>query len=548
MAGEERQVMTGELGGGPRRWNGWGGEQTEFPLKPRALAFLNQALNGPGARLPDASLASVIAKAPPSRLPPHPLVSTDAETRIRHARGQSFPDWLAMRSGRFGRVPDGVALPTTSDEAREALHWAYGQGYVVIVYGGGTSVAGHVNVPPSDAPVLTLSLERMNRLLALDEESQIATFGAGTRGPELERQLKEKGYVLGHFPQSWELSTVGGWVASRSSGQQSLRYGRIEQMFAGARIETPRGTMTIPDFPASAAGPDLREIILGSEGRIGAITEVKLRVTPLPERESFHVAFAPDWRAGVTLVRQLAQAKTPLSMMRLSNPTETSAHLALAGDHPLLGLYDRAVGLMGCKAEKRCMFTYGVTGGDRQVRLSLKEVRGALRQAGGSALASGFMGKIWEHSRFRSPYFRNGLWEHGYSVDTFETSINWSKAIATMNAMEQAVKRAGQGEPALVFSHLSHMYGQGCSIYTTYIFKNADSYDALLERWRAYKTAASEAVVSMGGTISHQHGVGRDHAPWLKYEKGEQGIGALRALTSYFDPEARLNPGCLLEE
>lgn len=548
MAGEERQVMTGELGGGPRRWNGWGGEQTEFPLKPRALAFLNQALNGPGARLPDASLASVIAKAPPSRLPPHPLVSTDAETRIRHARGQSFPDWLAMRSGRFGRVPDGVALPTTSDEAREALHWAYGQGYVVIVYGGGTSVAGHVNVPPSDAPVLTLSLERMNRLLALDEESQIATFGAGTRGPELERQLKEKGYVLGHFPQSWELSTVGGWVASRSSGQQSLRYGRIEQMFAGARIETPRGTMTIPDFPASAAGPDLREIILGSEGRIGAITEVKLRVTPLPERESFHVAFAPDWRAGVTLVRQLAQAKTPLSMMRLSNPTETSAHLALAGDHPLLGLYDRAVGLMGCKAEKRCMFTYGVTGGDRQVRLSLREVRGALRQAGGSALASGFMGKIWEHSRFRSPYFRNGLWEHGYSVDTFETSINWSKAIATMNAMEQAVKRAGQGEPALVFSHLSHMYGQGCSIYTTYIFKNADSYDALLERWRAYKTAASEAVVSMGGTISHQHGVGRDHAPWLKYEKGEQGIGALRALTSYFDPEARLNPGCLLEE
>ncbi len=540
--------MTEELGEGPRRWNGWGGEQTEFPLKPRALAFLNQALNGPGARLPDASLASVIAKAPPSRLPPHPLVSTDAETRIRHARGQSFPDWLAMRSGNFGRLPDGVALPTTSDEAREALRWAYGQGYLVIIYGGGTSVAGHVNVPPSDAPALTLSLERMDRLLALDEESQIATFGAGTRGPALERQLKAKGYVLGHFPQSWELSTVGGWVASRSSGQQSLRYGRIEQMFAGARIETPRGTMTIPDFPASAAGPDLREIILGSEGRIGAITEVKLRVTPLPERESFHVAFAPDWRAGVKLVRQLAQAKTPLSMMRLSNPTETSAHLALAGDHPLLGLYDRALGLMGCKAEKRCMFTYGATGGDRQVRLSLKEVRSALRQAGGSALASRFMGKIWEHSRFRSPYFRNGLWEHGYSVDTFETSINWSKATAAMNAMEQAVKRASQGEPVLVFSHLSHMYGQGCSIYTTYIFKNADSYASLLERWRAYKNAASEAVVKMGGTISHQHGVGRDHAPWLKYEKGEQGIGALRALTGYFDPQARLNPGCLLED
>ncbi len=540
--------MDREPGNGRRRWNGWGSERTDFPLKPGALAFLNRLLNGPGAILPDASLASVIAQVPATGLPPHPLVSTDAESRIRHARGQSFPDWLAMRSGAFGRFPDGVALPANSDEVREVLQWASGQGCAVIVYGGGTSVAGHVNVPACTQPVLSLSLERMNRLLALDSESQIATFGAGTPGPALERQLKENGFTLGHFPQSWELSTVGGWVAARSSGQQSLRYGRIEQMFAGARIETPAGTMTIPDVPASSAGPDLRELILGSEGRIGAITEVKLRVTPLPEHESFHVAFAPDWRAGVRLVRRLAQAKTPLSMVRLSNPRETSAHLALAGDHPLLGLYDRAVGLMGCKAGKRCMFTYGVTGGARQVRLARNEVRRALRQAGGVALAGGFMGKIWEHSRFRSPYFRNSLWERGYSVDTFETAINWSKATATMEAMEQAIQRASQGEPVLVFSHLSHVYAQGCSIYTTYIFKNAASYDALLERWRAYKTAACEAVVKMGGTISHQHGVGRDHAPWLKCEKGEQGMAALKALTGYFDPEARLNPGCLLEE
>jgi alkyldihydroxyacetonephosphate synthase len=540
--------MTDEFASGRRRWNGWGGEKTEFPLKPKALAFLNQALKGPGVRLPDASLASVIAKTPPSRLPPHPLVSIDAETRIRHARGQSFADWLAMRSGNFERIPDGVALPTSSDEAGEVLRWAYGWGFLVIVYGGGTSVAGHVNVPPSDAPVLTLSLERMDRLLALDEESQIATFGAGTPGPAVERQLGEKGYTLGHFPQSWELSTVGGWVASRSSGQQSLRYGRIERMFAGARVETPRGTMTLPDFPASAAGPDLREIVLGSEGRIGAITEVKLRVTRAPERESFHVAFAPDWRAGVNMVRQLAQAKTPLSMMRLSNPMETIAHLALAGGHPLLGLYDRAIALMGCEAGERCLFAYAATGADRQVRSSLKEVRRALREAGGASLAGRWMGKMWERARFRSPYLRNSLWERGYSVDTFETAVNWGKATATMEAMEQAVERAGQGEPALVFSHLSHAYAQGCSVYTTCIFKNADSYDALLERWRACKAAASEAVVKMGGTISHQHGVGRDHAPWLKYEKGEQGMAALRALTGYFDPEARLNPGCLLED
>ena len=540
--------MDWDLSGGRRRWNGWGGEETDFPLKPKALAFLNQLFNGPGAVLPDASLASVMAQVPESRLPPHPLVSAGAETRIRHARGQSFPDWLAMRSGDFGRFPDGVALPASSEDVREVLQWAYSQRFTVILYGGGTSVAGHVNVPACPEPVLTLSLERMNRLLALDRQSQIATFGAGTPGPALERQLKENGYTLGHFPQSFELSTVGGWVATRSSGQQSLRYGRIEQMFAGARIETPHGTMTIPDVPASAAGPDLRELILGSEGRIGAITEVKLRVTPLPEHESFHAAFVPSWEAGVSLVRQLAQANVQLSMMRLSNPVETTTQLALAGDHRAAGLLDRGLALFGCKDGRRCMVTFGATGSKRQAAFALGEAWRALRQAGGASLGHRVLGRLWEHSRFRAPYLRNGLWEHGYSVDTLETSINWSKVTATMQAMEQAIRTASGAEPVLVFSHLSHMYAQGCSIYTTYVFKNARSYEGTLERWRACKTAASEAIVKMGGTISHQHGVGRDHAPWLKYEKGEQGMGVLRALAGYFDPEGRLNPGCLLEE
>jgi len=536
-----------EPGSGRRRWNGWGSEQTDFPLKPGALAFLNTVLNGPGTILPDASLASVIARVPGSRLPPHPLVSTDAETRIRHARGQSFPDWLALRSGVFGRLPDGVALPANSDEVREVLRWAYGLGFAVVIYGGGTSVAGHINVPACAEPVLSLSLERMDRMLALDRESQIATFGAGTAGPALEQQLKENGYTLGHFPQSWELSTVGGWVATRSSGQQSLRYGRIEQMFAGARVETPLGTMTIQDVPASSAGPDLRELILGSEGRIGAITEVKLRVTPLPEHESFHAAFVPSWEAGLSLVRRLAQARVPLSMLRLSNPLETASHLALAGDRPLLGLFDRSLKLLGCKDGERCMVTFGATGSRREARFALSEVWRALRQAGGTALGHRVMGKLWEHSRFRAPYVRNGLWVHGYSVDTVETAINWRKVTATMQAMERAIEAASQPEPVLVFSHLSHMYSQGCSIYTTYIFRNARSYEDTLERWRACKTAVSEAIVKIGGTISHQHGVGRDHAPWLKYEKGEQGMGALQALTRYFDPEGRLNPGCLLE-
>ncbi|MGB1222071.1 MAG: FAD-binding oxidoreductase, partial [Alcanivoracaceae bacterium] len=228
-----------------RRWNGWGDEANEFPLKPSGLAFLRERL-GEGRNLPDAALETVLAQVPPSRLPDHALVSKDAETRVRHARGQSLPDWLAMRSGAFQVFPDGVAEPETSDQVREVLDWALANGIHVITYGGGTSVAGHINPPAGDTPVLTLSLGRMNTLLVLDRDSQVARFGAGTPGPSLEQQLREQGYVLGHFPQSFELSTVGGWVASRSSGQQSMRYGRIEQMFAGARVETPRGRLDIP--------------------------------------------------------------------------------------------------------------------------------------------------------------------------------------------------------------------------------------------------------------------------------------------------------------
>jgi alkyldihydroxyacetonephosphate synthase len=528
-----------------RRWNGWGDSANHYPLKASGLTFLQSRL-GSATPLPDAEITTVSQAVPPSRLPAHPLIRTDAETRIRHARGQSLPDWLAMRSGDFGRFPDGVAIPTKSAEVKALLVWAQEHDVLVIPYGGGTSVAGHINPPASDKPVLTLSLAAMNRLLHLDKESQIATFGAGTPGPEVEGQLREKGYMLGHFPQSWELSTVGGWVASRSSGQQSMRYGRIEQMFAGGRVETPRGTLDIPTIPASSAGPDLREIIMGSEGRMGVITEVKVRITPLPQMETFQVAFAPDWETAKTLVRSLTQAKLPLSMLRLSNAEETRTHLMLAGHEKMVSVLHRYLALRGCRNEK-CMITFGVTGERALVRHTLATVKKRIRAAGGTVVGE-LLGKKWEESRFRSPYLRHGLWEHGYVVDTFETAVDWKQVTPAMEAMEQAVRdNVGEGEKVHVFTHLSHLYPQGSSIYTTYVFRCSDTYQATLERWQAMKQAASNAIVAHGGTISHQHGVGRDHAPWLHHEKGDQGMAALGSLVKHFDPQQRLNPGCLLE-
>ena len=529
-----------------RRWNGWGDEANEFPLKPSGLAFIEEAL-GNGRPLPDASLDQVLEQVPESRLPDHPLISKDREKRVRHARGQSLPDWLAMRSGQFEVFPDGVAEPDSSTQVRELLDWANDQDLELIVYGGGTSVAGHINPQRRDKPVLTLSLARLNGLLALDRDSQIATFGAGTAGPALEAELRQQGYVLGHFPQSWELSTVGGWVASRSSGQQSMRYGRIEQMFAGGRVETLRGTLDIPDIPASSAGPDLREWVMGTEGRMGVITEVKVRVTPLPEHESFHVAFAPDWDSAVALVRRMVQAKLPLSMLRLSNAEETRTHLVLAGHEKLVSLLHKYLALRG-NPDGKCMITFGTTGSDDQVRFALKQAKQYIRGAGGVYVGRA-LGRKWEDSRFRSPYLRHGLWEHGYAVDTLETCVNWARVPEMVAGIEQAIRtNAGEGEKAHVFTHLSHLYPQGSSIYTTYAFRCSDTYEATLERWRAMKTAASEAIADTGGTISHQHGVGRDHAPWLPREKGEEGMAAIGALLEHFDPHGKLNPGCLLED
>ncbi|MDX1589427.1 MAG: FAD-binding oxidoreductase [Oleiphilaceae bacterium] len=528
-----------------RRWNGWGDDGFRMELPENGERFLSERI-GVAQPLPDAVLEEVCRQVPTSRLPAHPLVAIDEETRVRHARGQSIPDWLAMRSGDFGQFPDGVALPESSAEVAELMQWAREQNVLVIPYGGGTSVAGHINPPASERPVLTLSLERMNRLTDLDRESQIATFGAGTPGPLVESQLLAEGYTLGHFPQSFELSTIGGWVASRSSGQQSLRYGRIEQLFAGGRMETLDGTWEIPTFPASAAGPDVREMILGSEGRLGVITEVKVRVTPVAQKESFHVLFFPDWERARSATRALVQQRANLSMVRLSNPTETETQLALAGHEKQIRLLERFLRFRGC-GEGKCMMTVGLTGTPDQCRLGRRELRQIAARHQGVSTGT-YLGSRWAQKRFTMPYLREELWASGYVVDTLETSTDWDNVDKLMQRVESVLREglAEEGESVHVFSHLSHLYGQGCSIYTTYVFRNGADYPSTYRRWEGLKAAASEQIVYNRGTISHQHGVGRDHAPYLPVEKGPMGMRAIRTLLREFDPKGQLNPGALV--
>jgi len=527
-----------------RRWNGWGDESVEFALSADALAFLAQRI-GSGRPVADAALAEACAQIPASRLPAHRLVDTSAEVRLRHALGQSLPDWLRLRYGVIGAAPDGVAYPESAQDVRDLIGYAQQYGVALIPHGGGTSVAGHLTAP-GGAPSLTVSMTRMRQLLYLDTESQLATFGAGVLGPDLEAQLRARGYTLGHFPQSFEYSTLGGWVATRSSGQQSLRYGRIEQMFRGGSLETPSGTLHLPTFPASAAGPDLREMVLGSEGRLGILTEATVRVARVPAYEAFHAVFLPDWTAAEMAVRQIVQAGLSLSMLRLSNALETTTMLALAGHKKLISLLEGYLSLRGC-GEGRCMLMIGVSGSKR---LALAALREALRLAAphGGVHVGRYMGEKWKQNRFRNVYLRNAAWSHGYAIDTVETAVDWPRVEGMMQAVESAASAAlGEfGEQAHAYTHLSHLYAQGASVYTTFVYRLAGDYESDLARWKALKKAASMAIVENGGTISHQHGVGTDHAPYLAAEKGRLGMSSLRALLEHLDPQGMMNPGKLL--
>jgi alkyldihydroxyacetonephosphate synthase len=529
-----------------RRWNGWV-EEGRHPTLPAAALRLIEAELGPGRPTPDAALAGVIAAAPVSRLQPNDLISVDPEDRIRHATGQSLPDWIALRSGRLPSIPDAVARPSSSEEVRELLALAAARGTHVVPYGGGTSVVGGIGGRRRGSqPVLTIALERLAGLRTLDERSGLATFGAGTIGPDLESALAPHGLTLGHFPQSFEQSTLGGWVATRSAGQQSLGFGRIEALFAGGRVEAPGGTLELPSHPASAAGPDLRQLVLGSEGRLGVLTEATVRVVGRPKHEAFPAWFLPDWASAIEAARAVGRAGLPLSMIRAMTPLETASVLALAGESRSIRLLRRYLGLRRI-GPAPSLLLIGASGGERLVEAAIREVGPIVRHAGGIA-AGGSIGRRWIANRFRSADLRDALWEAGYAVDTLETAIDWTRLPDLAASVERALRHGldDLDERVLAFSHLSHVYPSGSSLYTTYIFRLAADPDETLERWRQLKDAASRVIVEHAGTISHQHGVGRDHAPYLAAEKGELGMAVLADVARRFDPDRIMNPGVLL--
>jgi alkyldihydroxyacetonephosphate synthase len=390
---------------------------------------------------------------------------------------------------------------------------------------------------------VALDLRRLRRV-EVDERSLTATLGPGLRGPEAEAALGSHGLTLGHFPQSFEYATIGGFAATRSAGQASSGYGRFDELVTALEMVTPVGALRTLATPHTAAGPALRELALGSEGTLGVITDVTVRVRPAPRARRFEGWFARDFETGCEAVRALAQADALPDVTRVSDEEETRVNLMLSGTggaaQALLRAYLRVRGVAG-----GAMLILGWEGAREDVERR-RALTARLLRAHGVVSLGAAPGRAWERSRFSGPYLRDELLDHGYLVETLETAHTWSHHQQLYRAVRDALTAALRegGTPPIVFCHLSHAYRDGASLYFTFLARARAG--AELEQWAAAKRAASEAITAAGGTITHHHAVGRDHAPYMDAEVGAVGLEALRALKERLDPAGIMNPGKLL--
>ena len=418
------------------------------------------------------------------------------------------------------------------------------EGVAVVPFGGGTSVVG--GVEPLRGPhgrLVSLDLARL-RGVSVDRRSLTATLGAGLRGPEAEKALAGHGLTLGHFPQSFEYATIGGFAATRSAGQASSGYGRFDELVSAIRLIAPAGDLRTLETPHTAAGPSLRELVVGSEGAFGVIPEVTVRVKPAPRQRRYEAWIAESFEAGGEIVRTLAQGPGLPDVIRLSDEEETEVSLALSGPRGIAGsLFGGYLGLR--RRRGGCLIVVGFEGEEesaaRRRALSVRELR-----RGGAAYLGQGAGRSWEHGRFQGPYLRDTLMGMGAMVETLETSHTWARLGELHGAVAAAIHRAldAQGTPGLAFCHLSHAYADGASLYFTFISRARRGEE--IEQWREVKRAASEAIVATGGTITHHHAVGHDHVPYMKAEVGETGIEVLRAVKERLDPAGVMNPEKLI--
>ncbi|WP_372729321.1 FAD-binding oxidoreductase [Nocardioides sp.] len=513
---------------------GWGDPAAATPLPESARGLIELAF-GVDRRpavdhveLPASGLAPGLLDGLRELLGDEHVLADDATRRLR-TRGKSTPDLLKARAGDLSDAPDAVVRPDGHDQVAAVLAYAVEHHLAVVPFGGGTSVTGGLAARREGyAGLISLDLIRMKRLLSVDQVSMTATLEPGLRGPEAEALLAEQGLTLGHYPQSFEFATIGGFAATRSSGQSSAGYGRFDALVMGLRVATPRGEMVLGSSPANAAGPDLRQLLLGSEGTFGVITAVTVRVRRLPAVKVYEGWRWPSFVEGAAAMRHLAQAGLLPTVLRLSDEAETSINLARPD-------------AIGGESAGGCMMIAGYEGDPEIVEARRSVVTAILTGLGGENLGEE-PGQSWAHGRFNAPYLRDALLDAGVLVETLETVTFWSNT-DRLYADVKAALEASLGEGTIVLCHLSHVYETGCSLYFTVAAKQGDD---PLGQWLDAKAAASDAIIDAGASITHHHAVGTDHKPWLAQEIGPLGVSVLRAVKADLDPTGILNPGVLI--
>lgn len=537
----------------PRRdtnWWGWGDPAHRAELDDEALGVLRERIG----KLEPWPLAARIEdfELPVARELPQAVIDAvgaaavfgSREDRLRHACGSGYTDLARLRSGQLDDAPDAVLVPADAVAVGRLIDACAAHGVAVVPFGGGTSVVGGVEpLRGSHQVLISLDLTAL-REVTVDEISLTARLGAGLRGPEAEAALAAQGLTLGHFPQSFEYATIGGFAATRSAGQASSGYGRFDSLVSSVRLLSPAGNLHTLETPHTAAGPALREVVIGSEGTLGVIPDVTVRIRPAPPQRRYEAWIAESFEAGVEIVRVLAQGPGLPTVIRVSDEEETLGSLALSGPRGAAG---RAFGTY-LKARRRAGGALMIVGfeGDEET-LTRRRARTVRALRGGGAVYLGRAGgRSWEHGRYAGPYQRDLLMEMGAMAETLETSQTWTRLGELHRAVGAAIKGAldGQGTPGLVFCHLSHAYADGASLYFTFISRAKRG--AELEQWAAVKKAASEAIVANGATITHHHATGRDHTPYMAAEVGETGLEVLRAVKERLDPTGIMNPGKLL--
>jgi alkyldihydroxyacetonephosphate synthase len=520
---------------------GWGEPGAGPALPEHAAPFLREELGVSGDVVaPPVSLDEV-------RLAPSRLASSlrqrfevldGREIRVLRAAGKSYLDLLEMRRGAPAHAPDAVIAPRSHDEVLAVLQACNEAGVAVVAFGGGTSVVGGVAADPGPfESVISLDLARMDAVVAVDERSLTARLQPGLRLPEADHALAARGLTLAHRPQSYEWASVGGCVATRSAGQASTGFGRIDDNVVAVRAATPLGEWATLAVPASAAGPSLRELLVGSEGAFGVLTEVTLRIRPLPERQCFEGWFVRSFEEGWEVLRELEQAGAAPDVARLSDEAETGMSLALAGRNGVKGLLGSAV-LKARGFSEGCLL---ILGWEHDVDRRRREAGRRLRDAG--AMAAGRSpGEAWLRSRYAGPHLRDDLLDRGVLVETLETATTWANLPNLYGAVRSGLSSAVPG--ARVMCHVSHLYPDGASLYFTVLA--AQDRDDPVAQWQRAKAAACDAIVAAGGTLTHHHAIGRDHAPWLAGELGDLGWEVLRAVKERVDPAGIMNPGKLL--